>query len=508
MSLSRTLGHLVEPLTGRAWTPNEVSGRIGARAIEYARRGLVPQDRVALHYGNSLEFFVDLLAIWQLGACAIPLDGRYTHFEVVNLLRSARPRFSVWREPPDAALGDALRELGIGTLLAPQAASPPVAATSPQARLRPEDEALILFTSGTTGDPKGVVHTHRSLRARWTSLAASLGIAPYRRTLCLLPTHFGHGLICNCLFPWLHGQDLHVLPPFRADLLMRLGELIDAHGITFLSSVPTVWRLALKTSARPKAGSLARISCGSAPFSGALWAAVQEWAGIHEVINAYGITETGSWLAGTTVPFEAPQDGLVGTAWGGEIRVLRTRETSTAPDAHGVCGAGESGHIWVRTPALMKGYLGRDDLTSAVVAGDWFATGDIGLLDDRGWLHLRGRERDEINRGGAKVYPQDVEGVIERFPGVLDVCSFAQDDPLLGEEVGVAVVLREASDAILVRLHEWTSVHLAPHQVPRRWYLLGEIARSSRGKVRRTDVAAHCERREPVPYARLLKRHA
>jgi acyl-CoA synthetase (AMP-forming)/AMP-acid ligase II len=505
MSMSSRLGHLVEPLAGRRWAPNEILERIRARSAQYARLGLAAADRVFLHYGNTLEFFVDLLAIWQLGACAVPVDGRLTPFEVRNLARAARPRISVWNEAPDDVLAGALSDLGARMLLRPEHADPREVGPSPRSRLRLDDEALILFTSGTTGDPKGVVHTHRSLRARWTSLAASLGVEPYRRTLCLLPTHFGHGLICNCLFPWLYGQDLYVLPPFRAELLMRLGDLIDSNRITALSSVPTIWRLAIKTSRPPKEGSLRRISCGSAPLSGALWRSIQEWAGIRDVINAYGITETGSWLAGTTVPFAAPEDGLVGEVWGGVIRVLRTRDTETPPGTAEDCAAGESGHVWVNTPALMQGYLDRDDLTAAVVADGWFSTGDVGLLDERGWLYLRGREREEINKGGMKVYPGDVDGVIERFPEALDVCSFGQPDPLLGEEVGVAVVLRARTDATLIKLHEWAAAHLAPHQMPRRWYVLEEIPRTARGKVNRASVAGHCEGREPVPYARLLK---
>jgi oxalate---CoA ligase len=506
MSMSRSVGRLLEPLTGRVWQPNEILERVRVRAAEYTRLGLVPHDRVCLHYGNTLEFFVDLLAIWQLGACAVPIDGRFTPFEVANLVRSARPRFSVWSESPGAAMTDALNGVGVGTLLAPGDLYRRAVGTAPRSRLRLDDEALILFTSGTTGDPKGVVHTHRSLRARWTSLASALGTEAYRRTLCLLPTHFGHGLICNCLFPWLYGQDLYVLPPFRAEMLLRLGDLIDDHGITFLSSVPTVWRVALKTSKPPTAGSLSRICCGSAPLSAGLWRSIQEWAGIHEVINTYGTTETGSWLAGTSVPFGAPEDGLVGAAWGGVVRVLRTRDAVTPPNEADDCASGESGHVWVNTPALMQGYLDRDDLTAAVVADGWFSTGDIGLLDDRGWLFLRGREREEINKGGVKVYPGDVDGVIERFPDVLDVCSFGQSDPLLGEEIGVAVALQKASDSILVKLHEWTAIHLAAHQMPKRWYVVDEIPRGSRGKVNRIDVADHCERREPVPYARLLRR--
>jgi acyl-CoA synthetase (AMP-forming)/AMP-acid ligase II len=97
------------------------------------------------------------------------------------------------------------------------------------------------------------VHTHRSLRARWIGLRQALDVESFRRTLCLLPTHFGHGLICNCLFPWLSGCDLFVTPPFQPDLLMRLGSLVDEHRITFLSSVPSMWRVALKLARPPRA---------------------------------------------------------------------------------------------------------------------------------------------------------------------------------------------------------------------------------------------------------------
>ncbi|HTO53181.1 MAG TPA: class I adenylate-forming enzyme family protein [Myxococcota bacterium] len=495
----------MEPLSGRSWAPEEVLQRIGRRVGALTRLGVQAGDRAFLHYGNSLEFFVDLLAIWHLGACAVPVDPRLTRFEVKTLTRSARPRISIFAESPEAGLERELAELGARVAPLPGGGSETDDALPPS-RLRLDDDALILFTSGTTGNPKGVVHTHRSLRARWTSLSSALGLASFRRTLCLLPTHFGHGLICNCLFPWLHGQDLYVLPPFRADLLVQLGELIDRHAITFLSSVPTVWRLALKTSRPPSGRSLVRVHCGSAPLSASLWRSVQDWSGTRDVKNAYGITETGSWLAGTPDDFEGPEDGLIGRAWGGELRVMPGADPERSPAWSTACAPGESGHVWIHTPALMKGYLDRDDLTRAVVVDGWFSTGDIGLVDDRGNLFLRGREREEINKAGMKVYPGDIDAVVERFPQTLDVCTFAYADPLLGEDVGVAVVLPGATDQTLLALHTWASEHLAVHQLPRRWYLVDEIPRTSRGKVNRANVAAHCEQVKPVNFAKLQRR--
>src|SRR6185295_15571857 len=128
------------------------------------------------------------------------------------------------------------------------------------------------------------------------------------------------------------------------------------------------------------------------------------------------------------------------------------------------------GYVWVNTPALMKGYLDNDELTRKVVCQGWFFTGDIGLKDDRGLLYLRGREREEINKGGMKVYPGDVDAVVERFDGTVDVCTFAITDALLGEEVGIAVVLESADPATIGRLHAWVERHLAKHQMPKRWY--------------------------------------
>jgi acyl-CoA synthetase (AMP-forming)/AMP-acid ligase II len=330
------------------------------------------------------------------------------------------------------------------------------------------------------------------------TLQQSLGLQSFRRTLCLLPTHFGHGLICNCLFPWLSGQDLYVLPPFKNEVIVQLGALLDKNGITFMSSVPTMWRLALKVATPPRAHTLQRVFCGSAPLSAFLWREIQAWTGTREVLNTYGITETGSWVAGTTVSGFSPEDGFIGEAWGAVIKVLNNSDTETPPCLAPEAPRGDAGYVWINTPALMKGYFGRDDLTRSVVSQGWFFTGDIGVLDDRGLLYLRGREREEINKGGMKVHPADIDSVAERFENTLNVCTFGFEDPLYGENVGIAVVLKEQNRETLRKFVDWLRQHLGKHQMPQRWYLLDEIPRTSRGKVNRSHVAQKCAHLEPV----------
>jgi acyl-CoA synthetase (AMP-forming)/AMP-acid ligase II len=498
MFIAPTVGTITDALTGRTWDAAALEGEVRSRMAGYRAHGVRRGDRVMLGFGNRLEFFADLTALWRLGVCVIPLDARFTVFEVETLVRAAKARAFVSCGAVDGTINARLAAIGTSVLDSLALATTAHDAESGLPQFSLEDDALILFTSGTTGNPKGVVHTHRTLRARWLALRDHLGIEAYARTLCLLPTHFGHGLICNALFPWLSGQSLFILPPFTPDVLMRLGAILDEHRITFMSSVPAVWRMALKASRPPAAGTLQRVFVGSAPLSAHLWREIRAWSGAREVANAYGITETGSWVAGTTIPNVEPEDGLVGLPWGAAVAITRSGEIDAPPGVGELCPPGESGFVWLNTPALMKGYMDRDDLTEQCVRGGWFLTGDLGLISDRGWLYLRGRVRDEINKGGAKVYPADVEAIAEQVPGVLDVCCFAVEDPNYGQNVGLALVLADGGSPRIRELHTWLRSHLAEHQLPVRWFILDEIPRTSRGKINRDHIAAACKSMAPV----------
>ena len=500
MLLELEVGNLIEPFSGRRWDRAEIIRQVALRVARFQERGLAPGDRVFLPFGNRLEFFAELLSIWRLGGCAIPVDARLTAFEVENLSRTAKPRFAVIDEATPDNLSSALTLAGIGVFETSEVSS----AEGEASQIRLDDDALILFTSGSTGEPKGVVHTHRSLRARWIGLRDHLPNAAFARSLCMLPTHFGHGLICNCLFPWLSGCDLYITPPFRPDLVMKLGSLIDEHEITFMSSVPPIWKLALKFAKPPQRQTLQRVHCGSAPLSAVAWDDIRKWTGTRQVCNAYGITETGSWVAGLDDCDVPAEDGLIGTGWGAVIQILRTDDTTQPLRAENRCAVGESGYVWLNTPALMKGYFGRDDLTLKAVRDGWFMTGDIGVLDEHGRLLLRGRERDEINKGGMKIYPSDIDAVVERFDRAKDVCAFALDDAIYGQSVGMAVVLADEKPETIRALHAQMSSQLAEQKMPSRWWSLEDIPRTSRGKLNRDAVKAACEQRPALDLPSIL----
>lgn len=453
-----TLGTIHDANMGEVWDAVRLAEETRLRAKRYAKLGITPASIVAITHGGTPSFFADLFAVWRLQACAACLDPALSKPEMETVINFVGPDLILDGEK----------------------------ATKPEVRERQpghETAALILFTSGTTGTPKGVVLSFEALAARIELNRRNIGESVLTNSLCVLPTHFGHGLIGNCLTPLLAGMSLFLSPGMGVREVAGLGHFIEKYGITFMSSVPAFWRIALKVSVPPKPGHLRRVHIGSAPLSADLWRAVVDWTGTGDVVNMYGITETANWIAGATASKFDPEDGLIGTPWGGEI-MIRKEDGSMKRQGEG--------EIVLRSPSIMDGYFERPDETAAALQDGWFRTGDVGRIDARGVVRLTGRIKHEINRAGMKIHPEDIDLLLERHAEVAEACAFGIPDSISGEIVGIAVRTQEGSKVTVDGLRKWCRERLRREAVPERWFLVGEIPKTDRGKINRERVMKSC----------------
>ena len=454
-----------------------LQAEIARRREALIAMGLRRGDRVVLMHGNTPHAFADLMAVWDAGACPIPVDPCAAPAELERLVRHAAPRLTIRRD--GACSGLTAATAGVRLVDSRELDSYRPRRRGRRSSLEMDDPALILYTSGVTGRPKAVLHTFRSLFFRLRRLKKHLGTADFKRTLCLLPTHFAHGLISNSLYPLLNGCELILLPPFSLPILMETGGIIDEYRVTFMSSVPTVWNMALRMAPAPRRGTLRRVHSASAPLSAASWKGIKDWTRARTVKNVYGMTETRSWSAGTDDGAAPPVDGHVGRGWGARIAV---RARADGP-----------GEVWVKTGSLMRGYYRQAALTRAVVRDGWYRTGDVGYLHADGGLVLLGRTDDVINRSGLKIHPAEVEAALAEHPGISEACVFGLPDPVGGEVVCAALVpFRAAQAPSPLELASWCRHHLAPSKIPTQWFTPASLPKTSSGKFRRKDVAALC----------------
>jgi acyl-CoA synthetase (AMP-forming)/AMP-acid ligase II len=472
------MGSVTDLATGSEWSGWEVRGAAASRCRELARAGVGRGGCVVIAHDEPGAFFADLFAVWSLGACAAVVNSQLTPDELSNVVGFSEAAAVIVGEKTCAFTAPR----GVTVMPAASRSGGTAGPTTLTIDASSSDAALILFTSGTTGDPKGVVHTFGSLAARVALNHERISSATMARTLCVLPMHFGHGLIGNCLTPLFAGGRLFVA---RGDGLVRAARLsatLVDHDITFMSSVPSFWKIALQASLRPGRATLRQVNVGSAPVSADLINAVADWTGTRDVRNMYGITETANWLAGGSLKDRPAEDGLVGPMWGGTAAVY----------ADGRIHPQGAGEIVVTTPSLMSGYLRRPDLTNAAIIDGWYHTGDIGTVDAEGTLRLTGRIRNEINYGGMKVSPEEIDLLLERHPAVAEACAFGVPDPVAGEIVAVAVRVATGASATAQELRAWCLGRLKRDAVPQRWFMVAEIPKTDRGKLNREKVRAAC----------------
>ncbi|MEP5728523.1 MAG: fatty acid--CoA ligase family protein [Sulfitobacter sp.] len=428
----------------------EIERRVAAEIDILAPQLPDTTGRVVIATSDPVAGLITLFATWVAGHCAVLVNPKLAADEKNRVIAKVTP--SVWVDDGGPQMIKDVR---------------------PETSLFP-DAALILMTSGTTGDPKGVTHSLATLEARLKLNVAEIGTKALAHTLCPLPLFFGHGLIGNCLTALYAGQNLHILDAPGLKEYAEFGAMLDRFEISFLSSVPSMWRMVLRMSPPPTHSPL-RVHVGSAPMPDALWAEIEEWCGTKEVLNTYGMTETANWISGGSRP-QQDADGYVGKPWGGTFRVLRDGKLQN----HG------RGEVALLSPSLMLGLWGGAH-SSDIMEGH-FMTGDIGELDADQALRLVGRTKNEINRGGIKVLAEEVDMLLERHPDVAEACAFGIPEEIAGELVGAVVRLNAGAKADVPALITWCRAHARAEAVPSRLALVDEIAKTDRGKLARKAI--------------------
>ncbi|MGW0705798.1 class I adenylate-forming enzyme family protein [Streptomyces sp. NPDC002643] len=421
----------------------DVARRAEAVAEQLAERGVGEGDVVAVMLPNRVELLLVLLAAWRLGAGVTPVNPVFTANEAEYQLRDAEAAFVVTEGPdaPTAGLPsipvDALRAEPDGGSRQRDGGSRQRDGGSRQRdggscarEVRPDDLALLIYTSGSTGRPKGVMLDHTHLRAMASMLAGHLKLTEADHCLLVLPLFHVNAICVSFLSSLLAGGQLTVLERFAP---LPFLEAVERYRPTYFAAVPTIYaRLAeLPADVVPDTSSLRFAVCGAAPVSKELLERCEERFGLV-IVEGYGLTE--GTCASTCNPVDGPRKpGTVGPPLPGqEIGVISPDGDPLPP--------GATGEVVVRGPNVMRGYLRRPDETAAVLVDGWLRTGDVGRVDDDGYLTLVDRVKDMIIRGGENLYPKEIESVLYGHPAVLEAAVVGAPDPLYGE-VPVAYVV-------------------------------------------------------------------
>ena len=446
------------------------------KAHQLARLGLGPGDRVLWSTGSSTAAVAVNVAALRAGLVVVPVNAAYTERELAHVIGDVRPalavvddldRARVVSQAAGGRLAVAMSDLSVvDEPAAPgnggDGAGEPAAVALDQSG--PEDVALIAYTSGTTGAPKGAVLTHGNLLANSASIAMTWRWSPDDRLVHALPIFHGHGL-CVALYTSLFtGSSVVLLPRFDVDAVLDASE---RHQATMFFGVPTMYH---RLAASSRVAELARLRLavsGSAPLSAELHGAIADSARTV-VLERYGMTET---LMTLSNPYEAERrPGTVGFPFPGvEARVE------------------EDGALWVQGPTVFSGYWERPAATAESFDGSWFHTGDLGVVED-GYVRLLGRSTEVIISGGYNVYPAEVEAVLAGHPSVAEVAVTGVPSEEWGETVCAWVVGDGASPPDADALLTYAATRLAPYKRPRQVRFVDSLPRNSMGKVRRSEL--------------------
>jgi acyl-CoA synthetase (AMP-forming)/AMP-acid ligase II len=475
--------------TGRSYTFRQVLDLSASVANGLVARGIAPGDRVAFIVPNLPEVALAYHGTIAAGAVAMMVNPLATREELVKYFAVGSPRLAITAAPlvesiravapelPVIAFGDAPGSEPFTALLG-GSTTPPAVAISPDA------VAVMPYSSGTTGFPKGVMLTHRNIIAQCLaieSVAHGDVIIPGAAVMAVLPFFHIYGIMAFLTYGLMHGAKLVTMPRFD---LQQYIELARRHEVPLLHVVPPILLGLAKYPGELQLPHVRAAICGAAPLSAELAAEFMQRTGAM-VYQVYGMTEVSgaTHLASRDPAHSKP--GTIGSLIGNaEARVV---STETGADV----APGEHGEIWVRGPFVMKGYFEDPDATAHTIDGDgWLHTGDIGYVDGDGDFWVVDRVKELIKYKGLQVAPAEVEAVLLQHPAIADCAVYPQPDDEAGEIPKAAVVLKRDAKATADELLQFVQARVSPHKRVRALRFVDAIPKSASGKILRRVLIA------------------
>ena len=427
------------------------------------RRGARPGDRVAMQVQKSPLAVVAYLACIRAGLVLLPMNTAYTEAEVAVLVGDADPRLML----DDSALAE---------LAAEATALPAACAQFNEVSASPADLAAILYTSGTTGRPKGAMLSHGNLASNAVTLHQLWGFDSHDVLLHVLPIFHTHGLFVAINCALLSGIPMVFMERFDPDTVIEA-----LPRCTVMMGVPTFYTRLLQhpTFDASHCRTMRLFISGSAPLLATTHHEFTARTG-HAILERYGMTET-SMITSNPLHGER-RPGTVGAPLPGvDVRVV-------AADGE-VCGAGDVGGIEVRGPNVLRGYWGRPDLTNTEFSTDgFFRTGDLGRFDADGYLTIVGRSKDLIISGGLNIYPKEIEAVLDQFDDIAESAVIGVPDADFGEAVVAVVVAADGCTVDVAAVRIGCRDRLAGFKVPRVVHVVAELPRNAMGKVQKSAL--------------------
>ena len=456
----------------------ELFTRVGTLAGQLSAAGIAWGDRVAIAMERSVELVVTLLGVMAAGACPCVLEPRLGPEETARRFAMTHMRWLLLdathaADPSLDALPSVTR-LDVGAL---PAAGPYWALSTP-----PSAPAFLLFTSGSSGKPKGVLQSHQGLRLNTLGVIEHTGLTSQDRLLHVMPLYHTNGVNNQILAPLLAGATVILADRFKADLMP---DLFARYRPSFTTGVPTMYSRMLAVDFPPEAlSSLRMLRCGSAPITEELFRRIEAKFGIPLVLS-YGLSE--ATCTSTMNPPARRKIGSVGTVLAGQDVFLADSLGRRITEPH------RDGEICIAGPILMLGYLDEQSGGEPLEPGEVLRSGDLGRFDEEGYLHITGRLKEVIIRGGENLSPNLIEGALSKVPGVLACSVVGKADADLGE-VPYAFIVRteddhgqrlETTDLDAAVENELSRVHK-----PAGYAFIDRLPENSVGKVDRKTLSA------------------